>query len=645
MCGIAGAVGYLDARVQSGVRRISEAQARRGPDASGEWASFKVQGDPGSGAMFAHRRLKIIDLSDDANQPFVDVPSQTALVFNGEIYNFRELRQQLEAAGHVFRTRSDTEVLLHSYLEWGGECVRRLRGMFAFAIWDGSKKQAFLARDRVGIKPLYYIAAKDDSGRRTLIFGSQVRAILSSQLQSWRLDPVGLDTYLWNGFVVGPGTLVQGIKQLPPGHSMTVGADGVPMLSRYWNIPRSSTDGNPMSVRHALEESIAQHMISDVPIGVFLSGGKDSSAVATMASRISDIPIKTFTITFEEAEFNEAAYAKRVADCIGSDHHEVLLTESIFRERLEAALESIDQPTFDGINSYLVSRAVKESGLTVALAGTGGDELFGGYRSFRDLPWTKQWASRLGFLPGSIVRPFAKGLSRAITGSLGALPPQTRWGRMADALETRGDMVRLYQVAYSLFTTDFYHELQDRTGSSAVSYGVPEERLRQFDEMTMGEPDLHAISKLEMSMFLGERLLRDTDAASMEVSLEVRVPLIDHHVIDSVFALSPERRFEPVREKPLLREMAMWDLPDYVFDRPKLGFELPLDTWCRKGLKEQVGSVLLDDSLCRSAGVSPSAIAKLWRAYQSNAPGLHWTRVWGLYVLLWWCHRHGVAAA
>jgi asparagine synthase (glutamine-hydrolysing) len=641
MCGIAGAVGDLDPEVFNGVRRISTAQFRRGPDASGEWTNVATNAGIEKGVFFAHQRLKIIDLHDSANQPFVSARTSNTIIFNGEIYNFIELRTQLTSLGHSFTTDCDTEVLLAAYDEWGAECVSRLSGMFAFAIWDKKKDIVFAARDRVGIKPFYYTTIVRGE-KSTVLIASQIRGLLASELVNKSLNPRALSSYLWNGFVVGPDTLVEGIHQLLPGHTMTIDRDGNFTKREYWQLPRASEGGDPNAVKVALEKSVRQHMVSDVPVGIFLSGGKDSSAVATMASRLSSEPVKTFTITFEEAEFNEAVYAKRVADCIKSDHQEVLLSEKIFRDQLDDALGSVDQPTFDGINSYFVSNAVKQAGLTVALAGTGGDELFGGYTSFKDLPKARSWSRRLSLIPNALIRPVANGFSRVLTRNFGSLPPQTRWGRLADAIATEGEMAKLYQVANGLFTMDFYNQLKTDHHKNATSYGVPQERMQEFSSMVDDEPDLHAVSKMEISMFLGERLLRDTDAASMENSLEVRVPLIDHDVIEALFAIDQDRRFQPVREKPLLREMAMWDLPDYIFDRPKLGFELPLDRWCRQGLKGQVGSLLTDANLCESIGLEPSAVASLWEAYQRNAAGLHWSRIWGIYVLLWWCKEYGV---
>lgn len=645
MCGIAGAIGSVDAAVIAASRRTSEAQRLRGPDSDGQWASGPADAAERGGAFLAFRRLKIIDLSDGANQPMVDGATGNALVFNGEIYNFRLLRTELERLGRRFRTSGDAEVVLQAYAQWGHACVPRLRGMFAFVLWDAAKRQALMARDRIGIKPLYYAPIARPGGRRAVLFASQVRALLTGGLIERRLDPVALSTFIWNGFVVGPGTMVKGVRLLPAGCTATVTCDGQVAEARYWTIPapnerRTGVDG----IKQALEETVAQHLVSDVPLGIFLSGGRDSSAVTAIAARVSPSRIKTFTITFDEARYNEADCARRVAQLLKTDHHEVPLSERTFKDQLPDALTSIDQPTFDAINTYFVSRAVRAAGLTVAMAGTGGDELFGGYRSFRDLPAIRRRSRRAAMIPRWVTRPAANAFARIQAGSTGSVPPQTRWGKFADALESRGNWPALYQVAYSLFTTEFARRLLPNSNGDLTQFGLPTARAAELDSLTEGRTDLDAVSAMEMSMFLGERLLRDTDAASMEVSLEVRVPLLDHEVIEAVIAVDDVRRFQPIMHKSLLHEAAMPDLPESLFDRPKAGFELPLDVWCRKGLRASVGGTLTDAAACEAAGLSAAAVADLWRAYDGGAPGLYWSRVWGLFVLLWWCREHGVMA-
>ncbi|HWB53874.1 MAG TPA: asparagine synthase C-terminal domain-containing protein, partial [Tepidisphaeraceae bacterium] len=375
------------------------------------------------------------------------------------------------------------------------------------------------------------------------------------------------------------------------------------------------------------------------------SGGVDSSAVAAIAVRSAASPrdIRTFNIAFEEAEFDESRYARQVAEALGTDHHEMCLTESRFVADLAGAMNSIDQPTFDAINTYMVSKLVKEAGITVALAGTGGDELFGGYKSFVDLPKYRNWARGLNCIPKSISRTLARRFIQWKTGSTGDMPPQTRWGKMIDAIETGGQLLEFYQVAYGLFTRDFADRLTENGLMSHTHAGLSSDRAENLRELIDGQENLHAVSLLELSLFLGDRLLRDTDAASMAVSLEVRVPLLDHEVVESIAGLQTDVRFAPLGRKQLLRKLAFSESMMPIFDRPKSGFVLPLDRWCRQGLKGEIAQTFNNAELCHRLGLNPDAIKLLWSGFESGAPGLYWSRIWALYVLLWWCEKHRVS--
>jgi asparagine synthase (glutamine-hydrolysing) len=332
-----------------------------------------------------------------------------------------------------------------------------------------------------------------------------------------------------------------------------------------------------------------------------------------------------------------------VATALGTEHQEVRLTGDSFRGGLEQALDSLDQPTFDAINTYFVSKAVREAGLTVALAGTGGDELYGGYASFRDLPRAQTASRFVAPAPEALLRAGADLVTRAKTGAPGEVAPQTRWGKLGDALASRGKLLDLYQVSYGLFTQAFLQELHALGTHDDVVYGLPRERHRELEHMIEHEPALHAISMLELSFFLGERLLRDTDTASMAVALEVRVPLIDHVAVERLSAVPEAVRFSPLGRKQLLRELALSGLDPAMFERPKRGFELPLDVWCRQRLGDDIDATLGDADLCARVGLRAEAVGRLWRAFKDGAPGLYWSRAWSLYVLLWWCRKHDVS--
>ncbi len=644
MCGIALAIGHVDAAIEAAVERMSSAQVHRGPDASGSWRSDPSESS--RGVVLAFRRLAIVDLSEAANQPMHDEETGNVLVFNGEIYGFEELREELRALGAQFRTRSDTEVLLRAYAVWGAECVKRLRGMFAIALWDARRRVLLLARDRLGIKPLYYARIAGQQGRATLLCASEMRALLASQLLERRLSPAALATYAWNGFVNGDDALVLGVFELPAGHWVEISLEGeLPRPREYWRLPVPSGPGVESldELRAELERATRQHLVSDVPVGIFLSGGIDSSAIAALAARAGKGPVCTFTIAFDDPSFDESRHARAVADGLGTQHREIRLTEATFAGQLEAALACLDQPSFDALNTYFVSRAVREAGITVALAGTGGDEIFGGYRSFQEIPRGSRIARRARHVPRGLRSALARVVTRAAMGASGAIPPQTRWGKLEDALGSGGDPVDVYQVSYGLFSGRFLAELLDPDVAGEAVRGLTPARRERLRALGADAPVLRAVSALELSNFLEQRLLRDTDAASMAVSLEVRVPLLDHVVIEAAARLSDRRRFEPLGRKQALRDAALGGLDPSIFERPKSGFVLPIERWARGGMQAEVAETLNDASACRAVGFAPEPVARLWKAFEAGAPGIYWSRVWSIFALLRWCARHRVS--
>ena len=571
---------------------MSDCQIHRGPDGSGLWVS------DGGEVVFGHRRLAIIDLSEAGAQPMTDPDSGCVVIFNGEIYNFREIRRELEAAGAAFRSSSDTEVLLKAYTQWGIDSVKRFRGIFALALWDPRARTVHLVRDQMGIKPLYWAKVHDRvTGEEAILFASEVRGLLASGAVPRRLDPTAVASYLWHGFVIGPQTIVDGVRLLPAASILTLTAaqpgragngNGAPSARTYWQMPSSSARRtSPAELREELVRTVRMQLVSDVPLGVFLSGGIDSSAVAALASEAAPDSLHTFTIGFDLAAYDESRYARQVAEAIGSQHTNVVLTEQAFQEQLPDAFNSIDQPTFDGINTYFVSRAARGAGMTVALAGTGGDELFGGYPSYVEIPRALAVCDRLPWTGngGALRRAFdgvvglGSGLaSRLYWDLLHVAPPQTRWGKVADLTRALHDTLGLYQVFYALFTRDTQGLLGDevvRRAQSGQDHGLPAEVARAWRRTIEGSERRHAVSLLELSSYVGERLLRDSDAASMAASLELRVPLLDHVLVETVAGLPPDRRFSPPRKKQLLREAALGRLDPAVFDRPKSGSSCP----------------------------------------------------------------------
>ena len=644
MCGIAGVIGKVGAGNRDAVRRMNEAMVHRGPDAEGTWESSPDE--QGRGAMLAHRRLSILDLSPAGAQPMVDPVSGDVIVFNGEVYNYVHLRRRLEGEGQRFDSTGDTAVLLRALALHGPTAVRWLRGMFTFAFWDTSRRRLLLARDPLGIKPLYLARNRGPGAEWSIAFASELRALLASGLLGRaRLDPQATASVVWNGFVVGPATAVAGVELVWPGRLLVFHSDADEVGSEeFWGMPEGPVDQGTDEDRLAavLEEGLGLHLASDVPLAVFLSGGVDSSAVANLAQRAARSPVHTFTLAFEEQELNEGPFARKIAAAIGTQHQEVVLTEGDFVGHLEAALDGLDQPTFDALNSYYMSRAIREAGFTVALAGTGGDELFGGYSSFRDLPVLHRWSRRLRWVPRSLLVAAARAGTAPLRRAGGAIPPQTRWAKLPEMVERGDDLHALYQLAYALFLPEFQRELLAPGLADALVDGVTPAMRQRLASETRSRTPLSTISVLEQRLFLGERLLRDSDAASMAASIEQRVPLVDQVLFETVDRMADARRYRPLGRKAILRRIGLRGLDPALFDRPKSGFVLPFDRWLRSGLRKAMDDTLRDPLTVKPVGLEPRAVERLWRAFLDGAPGLYWSRVWALYVLIRWCDRHRV---
>jgi asparagine synthase (glutamine-hydrolysing) len=642
MCGLAGILGRVDDGNRRALKRMTDAMAHRGPDGEGTWESSP--GENGQGVLLGHRRLSIIDLSAAASQPMVDEVTGQVLIYNGEAYNFQSLRDRLLAKGETFRSTGDSTVLLRAVATEGPGAVASLRGMFAFAQWDPSKRTLLLARDSLGIKPLYIARNLDRSGHWSLAFASEVRALLASGLLGTpRLDPSASASLVWNGFVVGPQTAVEGVESLLPGQLRVYADTGAEQLRQDFAAYPEKGDAKSLSeeeLAFELQESVRLHLIADVPLGVFLSSGIDSSAVANLAQKANQGAVHTFTLAFEEQEYNEGRVARRIAEAIGTQHQEVLLTEKDFVGRLDEALDSLDQPTFDGLNSFYMSHAVRKAGFKVALVGTGGDELFGGYTSFRDLPALHRFCR---FLPGVSRAGLAKAAELALSAlhrEGGAIPRQTRWAKLPDMVRRGNDLLGLYQLAYALFLPDFQAKLLGPGAS--VADGLPRQTRVRLEHELAGRTDLAAISALEQRLFLGERLLRDNDAASMAASIEQRLPLVDQVLLQHVVRFPDRKRYHPILRKEALRRTGLRGLDPELFGQKKRGFVLPFDKWIRQGLSSAIDATLRDADAVRSAGLEPQAVLRLWKAFLASAPGLYWSRVWAVYVLVRWCLRHGV---
>jgi asparagine synthase (glutamine-hydrolysing) len=644
MCGVAGIVGRLDESNLAALQRMNQAMTHRGPDASGTWVS--TADARGWGTLLGHRRLSILDLSDAGAQPMVDPVTGHVIVFNGEIYNFGELRHRLVAEGQVFQSTGDTAVMLRALGLHGTTAVSWLRGMYAFACWNPEQRRLLLARDPLGIKPLYLARSPNPDAGWSVAFASELRALLASGLLGIpHLDPQAVASSVWNGFVVGPGTAVRGVELLWPGHLLEFdGAGTAVRQEEFWRIPDRAPDPTLCEDDLAviLEEGLRLHLASDVPLAVFLSGGVDSSAMANLAQRAAKSPIHTFTLAFEEQEFNEAPNARRIAAAMGTQHHEMVLTEGHFVEKLDAALDSLDQPTFDGLNAYYMSHGIRSAGFTVALSGTGGDELFGGYTSYRDLPVLQRWSRCAAWVPRHLQVAVATLATWPLRRSSGAVPPQTRWAKLPEMVRRGDDLLALYQLAYALFLPGFQQELLAPDFAGALADGLPLAIRERLVAETRARTPLSAISVMEQRLFLGERLLRDNDVASMASSLEQRVPLVDQVLFESVDRLPDPARYGPLGRKAILRRIGLRGLEQELFERPKSGFVLPFDRWIRRGLRATMDQTLRDPQAIIPTGLNPVALERLWKAFLDGAPGIYWSRVWAVYVFVRWCHRNRV---
>ena len=646
MCGIAGIIGAGDGRHRAALQRMTDAMRLRGPDAEGQWES--PANSDGLKVLFGHRRLAILDLSPLGIQPMVLPETGDCIVLNGEIYNFGELREQLKDRPTALRSPGDTAVLLRLLAHRGEKALQDLRGMFAFAFREQRSGHVLLVRDPLGIKPLYFASNPSTSGDWSLVFASEVRAILASGLLAQhRLDARAVASVLWSGFTVAPVTAVEGIESLLPGEAAWFDAAGR-LLRRftYWTppAPGQGPAATEDELESALLDSVRSHLISDVPVGVFLSGGVDSSAVVNLAARSGAATVNTFTLAFNEIERNEGDIARKVAESIGTHHTELLLTEQDFLARLEPAINSLDQPSFDGLNSFFMSHAVRDAGFTVALVGSGGDELFGGYSSFRDLPRMLQANRLIAFAPPAIRRWLSCGIRRFLQSSGQAYEPQTRWAKLPDMIAAGPTACDLYQLAYALFLPANQRALQAAgDGDSGLLSGLPPERYRLLTQEAFDRSDLNAIAMLEQRLFLGERLLRDTDATSMAASIETRLPLVDTKLLSVVLRLPDEIRFHPLRLKALLRRTGLKGLDPELFNRPKSGFELPFDRWLRQALGQEIEATLLDAAAVSRAGLDAAEVRRLWTAFKAGAKGLYWTRLWALYSLIRWTQVNRVS--
>ncbi len=540
MCGIFGILASNGSVPPELLEQATDSLAHRGPDDRG---TVVVRSNTTPGSSTSHleiglgsRRLAILDLSPLGHQPMQDAETGNWIVYNGEIYNFRELRARLQGEGVRFVSQSDTEVLLKAYGQWGEKCLGELRGMFAFAIWDAKRSRLLLGRDPMGIKPLYYCSAG-----QYFLFASELRTLLGTGLIPRRLDPAGLVNYLNFGSVYDPITMIAGVSALEAGH-YAVWENGRVSDSMYWDLAPHGKAGTASSylagnatarkdlendVFATLDQAVRMQTVSDVPVGLFLSGGIDSSSLAGILSR-AGIRLNTFSLIFREAEFSEAEYSRAVARAFASEHQEIMVSQRDVLDSVPYALKAMDQPTIDGLNTFLISRQTRAAGIKVALSGLGGDELFCGYSTFRDVPRMERFDRFWGHFPGLLRRPLMRMFS--------SLAPDTDRNRKLSALGGgRNQALHPYFLARALFTPEQRDSLLTAVDEGArARANVPlQDSLRHAAAL---DP-INRVSYLEARCYMLNTLLRDSDVMSMAHGLELRVPLIDHQLADKLLAL------------------------------------------------------------------------------------------------------------
>ncbi len=598
MCGIVGIFNLKDKREidQQVLARMNQTQFHRGPDEGG------LHAEPGIG--LGHRRLSIIDLSS-GHQPLFNEDGSVVVVFNGEIYNYVDLMPELQQLGHTFRTHCDTEVIVHAWEEWGEACVERFRGMFAFALWDRNKETLFLARDRLGIKPLYYGTLPDG----TFLFGSELKSLLAYPDFPRVIDDCAVEEYFAYGYVPEPRTIFNGAKKLPPAHTLTLKrGQAMPLPREYWDVP--FTPHGPISKQEAQEELIVRlreavriRLVAEVPLGAFLSGGVDSSAVVAMMAGLMNEPVNTCSISFGDPAFNEAAFAQKVADRYHTRHY-VEQVESDDYDLIDKLAELYDEPFADSsaIPTYRVCELAKKR-VTVALSGDGGDENLAGYRRYRYHLYEERMRS---LLPLSIRKP--------LFGLLGTVYPKADWApKVFRAKSTFEALARDPVEGYFHSVSVMGDKLRDKLFSSHFKLKLQGHRavdvMRRHADRAPTDDPLSRVQYLDIKTYLAGDILTKVDRASMAHALEVRVPILDHKLVEWMSGVPSSYKLHGQEGKYIFKKALEPYLPDDILYRPKMGFSVPLASWFRGPLRQRVRDAILGETLA-STGIFDMAFLR-----------------------------------
>ncbi|MBK9190873.1 MAG: asparagine synthase (glutamine-hydrolyzing) [Crocinitomicaceae bacterium] len=624
MCGINGIFHFEKSKPRdSEIQKMNETLRHRGPDASGIFSEKEIE--------LGHQRLSIIDVSESANQPMKSADGNLILVFNGEIYNYKEVRSQLTE--YSFKTESDTEVVLAAFQKWGENALRIFNGIFAFAVWNKTKKELFIARDRMGVKPLYYFADND-----VFVFSSSLKSILSTGRSSAKISKAGLIDYLRYQTVHAPQTIVEDIHVLMPGHFIRISEEEGAQFKSYWSVTKNiqpakykSAEEVQKMIRTQLYKSVEMQLVADVPFGAFLSGGIDSSLMVAIMSQVRNQKTDTFSVTFKEDQFSEKKYAEIIAKKYGTLHHEIELSVDKFRDMIPEALSYMDHPSGDGPNTYAVSKLTREEGVKMAISGLGGDELFAGYPVFRQLPelHRKKW---LRSFPAYARRPFAR-MYKNIRGSVSA-------AKKAALLSLEEfDTENIYPYFRKVYMDEQIIKLVNYPNLTPDAVYEITHELVGYKTDGWNLPLLGKISVAEVSTYMQNVLLRDADQMSMAHALEVRVPFLDHELVEKIIPLADTYK-NTASPKKLLTDTFSDLLPEEIYNREKMGFVLPYDVWMKNELKTFCENHL--NWLKDSGYFNADELERNWNLFIKGSPAITWSRIWILVVLSNWMQQNNV---
>ncbi len=654
MCGITGFLHKSFPRDEwdSTLRSMADTISHRGPDNEGIWY------DASAGVGLAHRRLSVIDLTDAGHQPMKSDDNNICIVYNGEIYNFMEIRQTLETCGHRFKSSSDTEVVLKAYQQWGTDCFEKLTGMFALALWDKNKQSLVLVRDRLGIKPLYYYFSNN-----TFLFASELKALMSFKFFPKDIAPDSIPLFLHYQYIPAPKTVFKNTYKLLPGHFLTCDGKNI-SVQAYWkhrclapsltdtrNLKFSEED-NIQQLDDILTKAVSDHLVSDVPLGALLSGGIDSSIVVALMQKINISRVRTFSIGFREKGYNEAPWAARVAEHLGTDHTEYYVTPGEAMNVILRLPDIYDEPFADAsaIPTFLVSQTAR-SRVTVALSGDGGDEQFAGYVRYwstramhaglQRFPETlnKKIASVLGNLPSAWVEKCYHPWKRILPQQFRVTNFKDKWQKLVWLMK-HADIMDIYRMTVCLWSEDELNGLMANSPAHQErgTCVLPTSQYEKTFEQTEGQPLLSRLMQVDQKTYLPDAMLTKVDRASMRVSLEIRVPLLDHRVVEYTSRLPESLKYKNGQGKYILRKLLARYVPEHLFERPKMGFGVPIDRWFRNELNPLLMDYLSPERLKKEGLFDHTLVEKKIKEHMSGRIS-HQYRLWALLMWEMWRER------